>query len=116
MSDYTPTTSHILEAFAWDEKYDGLDTKRMEQFYRWLSEIKKEVSTKAHFEHWLAEVKAQAWEEGITAFDVAITKDVDDPWSQLPDNPYRQGEGSGNTNSQPTAETPTYLNLQGEEQ
>lgn len=41
---------------------------------------------------WLNQLKAQAWQEGIEAFDVAITKDVDDPWSQLPPNPYRQGE------------------------
>ncbi len=40
MNDYTPTTGHILEAFAWDERYDGLDTEKMKQFDRWLAEVK----------------------------------------------------------------------------
>jgi hypothetical protein len=68
MSNYTPTTGHILEAFAWDERYDGLDTEKMKQFDRWL-----------------AEVKAQAWEEGWLM-------NVDDRYSSRDDNPYRQRE------------------------
>lgn len=59
MSEYTPTTSQIIEAFAWDDKYDELSIERIDMFWRWLSKIKEEVSTKAHFEHWLAEIKAQ---------------------------------------------------------
>ena len=72
MSEYTPTTSEILEAFAWDDKYDELSIERIDMFYRWLSKIKEEVSTKAHFEHWVAEIKAEAiaeWQaERLAAF------------------------------------------------
>ena len=44
------------------------------------------------FNYLLDSIKAKAWQDGIEAFDAAITRDVDDPWSQLPENPYRQGE------------------------
>lgn len=110
MSDYTPTTSEILEAFAWDDKYDELSVERIDMFYRWLSKIKEEVSTKAHFEHWVAEIKAEAvaqfiddtgisldaaqslmakaWEEGLEAkFKLLEGQD-----SVSLDNPYLQGE------------------------
>ena len=72
---YTPTTEEVRNLFSWDN-------------------AEGEIVAKGGFDRWLAEVKAQAWEEGITAFDQAIIKDVDDPWSQLPDNPYREGENS----------------------
>ena len=70
---YTPTTEQVRAGYAWR---DNVGSKTYE----------------TEFDRWLAEVKAQAWEEGITAFDQAIIKDVDDPWSQLPDNPYREEE------------------------
>ncbi len=62
MTDYTPTTEHVLKSWL----HDG----------RMSSE----------FRLWLAEVKAQAWEEGFqdghdSAMGVRNT-----------DNPYRQGE------------------------
>lgn len=72
MSDYTPTTEEVRAGYS-TATYD-------------------DAKAETEFDRWLAEIKAQAWQEGIEAFDVAITKDVDDPWSQLPDNPYRQGE------------------------
>lgn len=90
VSDYTPTTSQIIEAFAWDDTYDELSIERIDMFWRWLSKIKEEVSTKAHFEHWLAEVKAEAWEEGTLACLDTHHLPVED--SKLPRNPYRQGE------------------------
>jgi len=73
MSEYTPTTGHILEAFAWDERYDGLDTEKMKQFDRWL-----------------AEVKAKAWEECSEAYIQTITSGSANGGFWRIDNPYRQ--------------------------
>ena len=54
MSDYTPTTEEIKDALPSGRLY-------------------------AQFDRWLAEVKAQAWEEGWHAKDTDV-------------NSYRQGE------------------------
>lgn len=54
-----------------------------------------ETEEGAIFKEWLQgqidEIRAQAWDEGIAAFDGAIIKDIDDPWAHIPDNPYRTG-------------------------
>ena len=92
MTDYTPTTEEVRSYFR------GSSFSRGEQFDRWL-----------------AEVKAQAWEEGSDAYILKITGHSTNGGFLRLDNPYRQGEGSGNSNSQPTAETPIYLNKQGED-
>ena len=101
---YTPTTEEVRNAFSLME--DDLATEENFQ----------------NFDRWLAEVKAQAWEEGCrwgaVEFQSLERKLYDEDKVEVTDadNPYRQGKGSGNSNSQPTAETPTYLNRQGEEQ
>ena len=64
MSDYIPTTEDIKYAYA-----------------HWKGQ-------EPEFDRWLAEVKADAWDEGyVGGFTVAITLDA----STL-DNPYRHGE------------------------
>ena len=90
MSDYTPTTEEVSIGWAWYKS-------------GWIhsDEIQPQ------FDRWLAEVKAQAWDEGQLSWY--------ETGRGMP-NPYRQGERSGNSNSQPTAETPIYLNKQGEDQ
>ena len=71
MNDYTPTTEEVSGAYNF-----------------WLQqcsdETVEEITEK--FDRWLAEIKAQAWEEGFqdghdSAMGVRNT-----------DNPYRQGE------------------------
>ena len=98
MNDYTPTTGHILEAFAWDERYDGLDTEKMKQFDRWFAEVKAQACSHTFAqqleEHSLAELirmaKADAWEEGHNA-QWEPCCDAEDCFESVP-NPYRQGE------------------------
>ena len=65
MSDYTPTTEEVRNIFSWN--HDGA-----------------EVDAKIGFDRWLAEVKAEAWQEGYAAGK---------PYPQwVSKNPYRQGE------------------------
>jgi len=71
MSDYTPSTRRVRAAYVhgvggstW---YEG-----------------KAESLQKDFDRWLAEVKADAWDEGWL-------HNVDDRiWSSLHDNPYRE--------------------------
>ena len=84
MSEYTPTTEEVRKGYA-----GAL----------YLSEVPRDRSEE--FDRWLAEVKEQAWDEG---FREGLDGDRGDP------NPYRQRERSGNSNSQPTAETSNLLN------
>ena len=88
MTDYTPTTEEVRAA------YEGQLIKIGENRFEFIDE----AQANSEFDRWLAEVKAQAWHEGLEAAELGIA------------NPYRQGEGSENSNSQSTAETPTYLN------
>ena len=62
MAGYTPTTEEVRNLFSWDNG-EG------------------EIVAKKGFDRWLAEVKAQAWEEGFTA-----------KWHETyqADNPYRE--------------------------
>ena len=66
MSDYTPTSEDIRYSYATDKRDEP------------------------GFDRWLAEVKAQAWEEGF--------RDGDRDWlpgdELLLSNPYRKGEQS----------------------
>lgn len=86
---YTPSTEEVRTA--WFQL-----TQNVESFDRWLDETKKLAIADFFTENGLSyrarALKAKAWQEGIEAFDAAITRDVGDPWSQLPENPYRQGE------------------------
>ena len=67
MSDYTPTTEEVRNA-VWLLKH--LDTPLA-------------LPDEAGFDRWLAEVKAQTWEEGLYA-------GAADSYFGYPDNPYRQ--------------------------
>ena len=70
MTDYTPTTEEIRIG-----KRKITDGK----FY-----YTERYVTDAEFDRWLAEVKADAWDEGWL-------HNVDDRiWSSLHDNPYRE--------------------------
>ena len=67
---YTPTTEEVRNTFSaatWEWGATTLDDAEQE------------------FDRWLAEVKAQAWEEGKTA-------GFEDAWGTRAVNPYRQGE------------------------
>ena len=83
MTDCTPTTEEVRKGYAGALYLSDVPRDRSEEFDRWL-----------------AEVKAQAWQEGW---------DTKPPYQKI-NNPYRQGEGSENSNSQPTAETSNLLN------
>ena len=80
MSEWQPTTEDIRNDFARDGKEYALK-----------------------FDRWLFEMQEDAWDRGYQAGVVDFA-------AEGTDNPYRQGEGSENSNSQSTAETPTYLN------
>ena len=69
MSDYTPTTEEVRGA------YEGQLIKVGDNAYQLLDE----AHAKAEFDRWLADVKAQAWQDGWHAKDTDV-------------NPYRQGE------------------------
>ena len=73
MSDYTPTTEEVRRAVtSFNEHFDH---PRAAEFDGDL------------FDRWLAEVKAQAWEEGFReALVYGYAGRLDAP------NPYRQGE------------------------
>ncbi len=66
MSDYTPTTEEVRDAFSWRDGVGG-------------------QSYEADFDRWLTEVKAQAWEKGYTQGNNDMYNgDYPTP------NPYRQ--------------------------
>lgn len=65
MSEYTPTTEEVRNDWA-----SGIDP----------------AGRRAEFDRWLAEVKAQAWEEGQDAELERLAEEPPRP------NPYRQGE------------------------
>ena len=92
MTDYTPTTEEVRAA------YEGQLIKIGENRFEFIDE----AQAHSEFDRWLAEVKAQAWQEGW---------DTKPPYQEI-NNPYRQGEGSENSSSQPTAETSNLLNNQ----
>ena len=81
MSNITPDMDIIhacyLACTNW-EYYEGMS----------VSEVSNERD--AEFDRWLAEVKAQVWEEGTLACLDTHHLPVED--SKLPRNPYRQGE------------------------
>ena len=66
MSDYTPTTGQVRHGYSISD--GGLNDT-------WLRE-----DAEGRFDRWLAEVKAQTWEEGYNA-----------KWAEtwFEDNPYR---------------------------
>ena len=90
MTDYTPTTEEVRETYQGGLIQVGPNTY----------EIVDEKQAKAEFDRWLAEVKAQAWQEGW---------DTKPPYQEI-NNPYRQGEGSENGASQSPVESNNLLN------
>ena len=68
MSDYTPTTEEVREGYS--AEYDGCDCENCQY-------------DRIAFDRWLAEVKAEAWDEGWM-------HNVDERWSSRSDNPYRE--------------------------
>ena len=101
----TPTTNEVRDAYCESYADHMFDFKREE------------------FDRWLAEVKAEAVIELVARIEAAVILLGDDDITPTGRrmiskvlNPYRQGESSGNSSSQPTTETPNYLNRQGEEQ
>ena len=69
MSDYTPTTEEVRKAY--------LSLRGGITWYEGKAEV-----IDAQFDRWLAEVKAEAWQEGW---------DTKPPYQKI-NNPYRQGE------------------------
>lgn len=65
MSDYTPTTKAIRRG------YSRVGSSRQQR--------------EEAFDRWLAEIKAEVWEEGLYA-------GAADNYFGYPDNPYRHGE------------------------
>jgi len=97
VSDYTPTTEEVRNSYAsWSDAYP-------------------------EFDRWLAEVKAQVWDEAERrgrdnerALMMCQAQLRPSNSAVLIKNPYRQGEGSGNGASQSPVESSNLLN--GEEQ
>ena len=73
MSDYTPTTAEIRKNY-WIGTAFSKDAMRTAD----------KIMEYEAFDRWLAEVKADAWEEGMYAGKA-------DDYFGDPDNPYRQG-------------------------
>ena len=102
MSDYTPTTEEVLDAYALFKDEDFEDSS--EEFDRWLAEVKAEA---------VIELVARIEAAVILLGDDDITPTGRRMISKVL-NPYRQGEGSGNGASQSPVESSNLLN--GEEQ
>lgn len=96
MTDYTPTTEEVRKQYVFSASViDG-------------TSFVDPTQGEAEFDRWLSGVKAQVWEEGYAHGNAdAFTEARLDR-----DNPYLQEKGSGNSSSQPTAETSNLLNKQ----
>ena len=77
MTDYTPTTEEVRLAYGEQANFRKHATQTFTQGFE---------EEDGEFDSWLAEVKAQAWEEG------RYTQYREYPRSARRDNPYRQGE------------------------
>ena len=80
--DYTPTTEEIRHGYVGKQAVcinhgDWITKDQWAEFG-------------AEFDRWLAEVKAQAWEEGQSSMKKVLS--VWPKQHHLPINPYRQGE------------------------
>jgi hypothetical protein len=82
VSDYITTTEEVRGA------YEGQLIKVGDNAYQLLDE----AHAKAEFDRWLAEVKAQVWEECSDAYILKITGHSTNGGFLRLDNPYRQGE------------------------
>ena len=80
---YTPTTEEVREV------YRGCLVQTDTNIYSFVDEAQAD----GEFDRWLAEVKAQAWEEG---YDAGLQRDQlsksEFPYGTVNTNPYRKGE------------------------
>jgi len=74
MSDYTPSITQVRNAY--------VNSRNVAFHYRIDPEGRISGPAK-EFERWLAEVKAEAWEE-------ALSEAAEQGTIQIPDNPYRE--------------------------
>lgn len=104
MSDYTPTTDRVradyIHGVGGTTWYEGKADAIGSVFDCWLAEVKAQ-ERKAERER----IKQRLWDDGYL-----YEMERDHVWLLI------GGECSENSSSQPTAETHTYLNRQGEEQ
>ena len=77
MSDYTPDTHEVREAYVWayTRNHDTYQTG-------WTLEA-REDDLRAAFNRWLEQVMADAWDEALGEVSASYT-------IPLPDNPYRK--------------------------
>ena len=73
---YTPTTEEVRDVY--QSRLIKVDDNRFE--------IVDEIEADAEFDRWLAEVKAQAWEEGLASIKPHLS--VWPKQHHLPANPY----------------------------
>ena len=78
---YTPTTKEVREV------YRGCLVQTDTNIYSFVDEAQAD----AEFDRWLAEVKAQAWEEGYETGSVRS-------YGDSPNNPYRQENHATDSN------------------
>jgi len=81
VSDYTPTTEEMVLPPLNEEVIKQLALLGLDQMVVDVDDEKAEQFL-AHVDRWLAEIKAQAWAEGVAERDRY----------DYPENPYRQGE------------------------
>ena len=80
VSDYTPTTEEVRLAYGEQSNFRKHATQTFTQLFE---------EEDGEFDRWLAEVKAQAWEQGATTIVATMVMNGS---RDLPANPYRQGE------------------------
>ncbi len=78
MTDYTPTTEEVTPSTSY---------LRL-AYHSYRSSLVGLEEVDAEFDRWLAEIKAQVWEEGALTEWTGFARDKD----ILSANPYRQGE------------------------
>lgn len=79
MSDYTPTTDKIEDA--WCSRYDGE--------HSWASGEERR-GYEAEFNRWLEQVKAEAWDEGFDAGERDAFDLNENPDHECIPNPHRK--------------------------
>ena len=81
MNDYTPNTESVRESIAYLAKYHA----KGQHCDADLVVVESEVQ--GQFDRWLAEVQANAWDEG---FKTSVRTNFHDRMPRLADNPYRK--------------------------
>lgn len=81
MSDYIPTTADVKEVWCTPLTVGAA----IDEEAHWEAEDQ--------FDRWLAQVKAEAWDEGCRAEHVNCRR-LDEGTYELVDNPYMKGAGN----------------------